>query len=409
MAEETLLGGYRVLDLAGELGVFAGRILADLGADVLKVEPPGGDDSRAVGPFWHDEPHREKSLFWFPYNAGKRSITIDLAVEDGRALLRHLVLNADFLVEGFKPGYLHGLGLGYQHLSRLNPRLIMASLSPFGQQGPYASYEASDLVGMAMGGFMYTHGDSDRPPVSFSHPQAYLHGAAEAAAACMIAHAWRERTGQGQHIDISVQEAVIWTLQNSAWFWDVQRVNLKRSGAVRRRADGVMVRTIWPCKEGHIMFPLGSQYAAMARWMDEEGGLEPELRGRDFSRLDTQHSSQADLEELAPSFTRFFKTKTASEMYDGAVKRRIMLMPVSSIADVLSYRQLKERAFFTEVEHPDLGRAVTYPGTFIRTTAAAPRRGGRPPHVGEDNEAVYIGEIGLSRREMTALKAYGAI
>ena len=404
-----MLGGYRVLDLAGEGAAFAGRILADLGADVVKVEPPSGDPARTLGPFWHDEPHREKSLFWSPYNAGKRSVTLDLEREDGRALLRPLVGAADFLVESFKPGYLDGLGLGYKALSRLNPRLIMASMSPFGSEGPYAQYEGSDLVGMAMGGFMYTHGDSDRPPVSFSHPQAYLHGGAEAAAACMLAHSWRERTGQGQHVDVSIQEAVIWTLQNAAWFWDLQRVNLKRSGAVRRRADGVMVRTIWPCKEGHIMFPLGSQYAAMARWMDEEGVLEPRFKGRDFSMLDTQHSSQAELSELVPSFTRFFKTKTAWEMYEGAVKRRIMLMPVSSIADVVGYRQLKERQAFVEVEHPDLGAVVTYPGTFIRTTAASPRLCGRPPRLGEHSEAIYVGELGLSRGEMGALKAWGAI
>jgi len=157
---EFLLSPYRVLDLTDERGLLCGKILADLGADVIQVEPPGGSSARNLGPFYRDQVHPEKSLFWWAYAANKRGITLDPGTADGKRLLLRLVKDAHFVIESYPPGYLAGLGLSYQELAATNPSLVMVSITPFGQGGPYAHYKAPDLVGMALGGFMYLTGDA---------------------------------------------------------------------------------------------------------------------------------------------------------------------------------------------------------------------------------------------------------
>ncbi|MFQ5934539.1 MAG: CoA transferase, partial [Dehalococcoidia bacterium] len=162
MGASGLLSPYRVLDLADETGILAGKVLADLGADVIAVESPGGNPVRRLGPFYKGRPHPERSLVWWAYSSGKRSVTLDLEAEDGPTLLKQLVETADFVFESFPPGYLDRLGLGYKALKQVNPRLIMVSMTPFGQDGPYASYQGPDLVGMALGGLVNLTGDPDR-------------------------------------------------------------------------------------------------------------------------------------------------------------------------------------------------------------------------------------------------------
>ena len=209
-----MLSPYRVLDLTDARGLLCGKILADLGADVIQVEPPGGNSARGIGPFYHDEVHPERSLFWWAYTENKRSITLNLTSRDGQALLKRLVKTADFVVESGAPGELAAAGLGYDTLAALNPALIMVSITAFGQDGPYAHYKAPDLVGMGLAGFMYVTGDPDRPPVRVGFPHFYLHGAAAGATGAMLAHAQRTLTGQGQHVDVSCQEAVARALAN---------------------------------------------------------------------------------------------------------------------------------------------------------------------------------------------------
>ncbi len=168
------LKGLRALDLTDDKGFLCGRMLADLGVDVIKVEPPGGDPSRMIGPFYRDIAEPEKSLYWFAYNANKRGITLKLDREEGKEVFKKLAERTDFVIESFPPGYLAKLGLDYASLTAINPRLILTSISAFGQSGPYADYKAPDLVGMAMSVLMYLCGDPDLPPVRISFPQAYL-------------------------------------------------------------------------------------------------------------------------------------------------------------------------------------------------------------------------------------------
>jgi crotonobetainyl-CoA:carnitine CoA-transferase CaiB-like acyl-CoA transferase len=202
-----MLSPYRVLDLTNERGQLCGRILGDLGADVVLVEPPGGSRSRH-GPFYKDEPHPDRSLYFWAFNWNKRGITLDLDGADDRGKLRRLVAGADFLIESETPGYLAGRGLGYKDLSAINPALIYISISAFGQGGPKAKYAESDLTVVAAGGPLLLTGDADRPPVRITLPQAYLHACADAAAAALIAHHERVRSGLGQHIDVSAQQSV---------------------------------------------------------------------------------------------------------------------------------------------------------------------------------------------------------
>ncbi len=199
-AQEQLLSHYRALDLTDEKGMMCGKILADLGMEVIKVEPPGGDPARNIGPFYHHQPHPEKSLFWFFLNLNKRGITLNLDTEDGRQIFKRLAQKVDLIIESFPVGFLGRLGLSYSDLSQVNRQIILTSITGFGQTGPYKDFKAPDLVVMAMGGEMNLTGDPDRPPLRIGVPQAYLHAGAEAASACLAALWHREMEGEGQYI-----------------------------------------------------------------------------------------------------------------------------------------------------------------------------------------------------------------
>jgi crotonobetainyl-CoA:carnitine CoA-transferase CaiB-like acyl-CoA transferase len=202
-----VLSPYRVLDLTTERGLLCGQILGDLGADVIKVEPPGGSPARQLGPFYHDQPHPDRSLYWWAYNRNKRSITLNLDTDEGRTLFHRLADTAHFLLESDTPGALAQRGYGYADLAALNPALVYVSITPFGQDGPKANYADSDLVILAAGGPLTLTGDEDRPPVRLSVPQAYSHASGQAAVAALIAHHERQRSGRGQHVDVSAQQA----------------------------------------------------------------------------------------------------------------------------------------------------------------------------------------------------------
>ena len=196
-----LLSPYRVLDLSNELGFLCGKILGDLGADVIKIEPPGGEPARRLGPFYGDQPDPEKSLFWFGFNNNKRGITLNLESAKGRELFSQLVAKADFVMETFTPGYLDGLNLGYTTMSKINPRLVLTSITPFGQTGPYSKFKASDIEIMALSGCMSLTGDPDRPPLRVTFPQSYGWTGSYAAMGALIAHYHREQTGEGQQVE----------------------------------------------------------------------------------------------------------------------------------------------------------------------------------------------------------------
>ena len=420
-AAQMLLSPYRVLDLTDQRGLLCGKILADLGADVIQIEPPGGSPARELGPFYHDEVQPEKSLFWWAYAANKRGITLNIESAGGHHLLLKLVKDADFLIESFSPGYLGGLGLGYAALAEINPGLVMVSISPFGKDGPYAGYKAPDIVGTAMSGFMWLTGDSDRPPVRVSFPHFYLHGAAAGATGAMLAHAHRALTSEGQHVDVSCQQAVARTLAHAPQHWDVEGNILHRNGVYRQTSEDSLVRTSWPCKDGFINYSPGGGGAGVAAstrallaWMNEEGLGDEYLESVDWEDLGYGQMRAEIMTRAVEPLTRFFATHTRAELVAGSVEKRILLFPVSTQEDILAHPHLEARGYFQELEHPELGITATYPGIFIKDKdrdKESQRMGirRRPPLIGEHNQEIYLGDLGMSDGELSGLKAGGII
>lgn len=410
-----LLSPYRVLDLTDEHGILCGKILADLGADVIQIEPPCGSSARRLGPFYEDEAHPDRSLFWWSYAANKRSITLNLASRDGRALLQRLVPSAHFLIESFPPGHLERLGLGYDALAALNPALIVVSVTPFGQDGPYAHYRASDLTGMGMAGFMYVTGDPDRPPARVGVPHFYLHGAAAGATGAMIAHAQRVLTGRGQCVDVSCQEAVARTLASAPQLFAIEHTVIRRQGSYRQTGDTTFMRITWPCKDGFVNFQLSGGAGAgrsvnnLIQWMEEEGLGDPVLTGLDWTTLGYGMVTKELLDRVVPPVERFLMSHTKAELFEGAVKRRILLFPVATTRDIMQNTQLQARGYFRQVFHPDLSTMITYPGPFVRASATPLELRRLAPKIGEHNAEIYLDDLGLTREELVRLREAGAI
>ena len=413
--DEYLLGPYRVLDLTDERGLLCGKILADLGADVIQLEHPGGNPARRLGPFFNDEVRPENSLFWWAYAANKRSITLDIETVDGSYLLRKLVAKADFVIESFPPGYLAGLGLSYPDLQALNPGLVMVSITPFGQDGPYAHYLATDIVGMALGGFMSLTGDSERAPLRLGFPHFYLHGSAAGATGAMLAHAHRALTGEGQHVDVSCQQAVAKTLAHAPQSWDIEGVVIKRMGVFRQTSAETRVRVNWRCKDGYINYMLqGGSVAPSTRalfaWLDEEGMGDEYLNSVNWEEMGYGQVGTDMMDRIVGPLGRFFESLTKEELTKGSLERRILLFPVATPRDLLEHPQLQARGYFKELDHPDINTTVTHPGAFVSTMGAArvgPQR--RPPLIGEHNLEIYGEELGLSPEELSVLKQGGIV
>lgn len=416
----ALMAGYRMLDLSDERGMLCGKIFADMGAEVIKVEPPGGDPARTLPPFYKDDVDPEKSLFWFAYNTGKKSVTLNLNTADGRAVFQGLVKVSDFVVEAFPVGYLDSLGLGYEALSRLNPRVILTSLTPFGDREPGRSQQADDLVLWATGGMMAIMGERDRSPVRMNLLQSYFHASAEAAAGTMTAHYPRELTGEGQHVVVNMQACIVWTLMNEQAYPMLHGNSVQRNG-VFVGSEGMRQRTVFPCKDGYITLllaggPLAFSLRALIKWMEEKGMAPQWMVEKDWSMWGPATFMNAKGEEvqkeiyvIESAVTDFLMTMTKAEIYAGALKRRILLAPVSTVADITASEQLAARDFFVPISHEDLTATIRYPGPFAKLSVTPLNVAGRAPHLGEHNSAIYSGLLGYSNEKLITLRAVGAI
>jgi crotonobetainyl-CoA:carnitine CoA-transferase CaiB-like acyl-CoA transferase len=417
---EGLLSDYRILDLTDHKGIYCAKILADLGADVIKLEKPGGDATRNIGPFYKDIAHPEKSIYWWAYNTSKRGITLNIETADGKDIFQRLVETADVVVESFPPGYMDGLGLGYAALSELNPGIIMTSISSFGQTGPYKDWKADDLVGWAMAGQAYVTGDDDRPPCQVSFPHCYLVAGCHAASATLAALYYREMSGEGQQVDVSMQEAVLWTTLLLVQFWDVMKINLFRAGSKRSMGTSLF-RLAFPCKDGYVGFLIaGGQLASISmppliKWMAEEKMLGAFEDKKDWGakdwmqKVDAWALTQETVDAWENSLIDFFANKTKSEIYEKAREKGMIIYPVSTTKDLAENAQLKDRDFYVEVEHPELGETITYAGAPYKITEAHWRIWRRAPLIGEHNQEIYEEELGFSKDEMRLLKESGAI
>jgi len=405
------LSPYRVLDLTSEKGYFCGKILADLGADVIKIEPPEGDPGRNVGPFYHGQQDKEKSLLFFAYNTNKRGITLNLQTHEGQEIFKRLAKTADFVIESFHPGYMDKIGLGYSVLKDVHPRVIMVSITPFGQHGPYKDWKASDIVAIAMGGLSHITGSPDRPPARVSVDQAYVIAGTQGAMGAMIAHYYREATGKGQYVDTSTQESVVLSALTVPQAWDLQKFIWPREGAFMSRARK-RVRHLWPCKDGYIAWRLftgglGVKTRAMVDWMKSQGKA-GELAEINWQKLDLLTVPEGKFYHWQELFGEFFKTHTKAELCREALARGIVLIPASTPKDLLADSQLEARGYWEEVEHPELGTTLTYPGALYKSTEVE-WKFRRAPLIGEHNREIYEGELGFTEERLAAFKQSGVI
>ena len=408
------MGAYRALDLADEKGMLAGEILAGFGADVIKIEPPGGDPARNIGPFYHDIPDPEKSLHWFAYNRNKRGITLSIETSDGQEIFKRLVKSAHFVIETYPPGYMASLGLGYDSLSQINPSIIICSITPFGQTGPYKDYKSSDLVAWATGGMLYICGDPNRPPVRVNADLAYGQAGLQSAVAMIIAHHYWRKTGEGQHIDISLQECVtvlLWHMQHE---WDFNKRVMRRMGQNMPFAPGRSATVMFACKDGMVSWQMqaaqrGSWTRALVEWMAEEGMASEELKAISWEEVDSSQITPEEWFRWQSEFVKFFLTKTKAELLEQANKRVMMIYPSNTIKECVEDEQLAARNFWVEVEHSELEDSILYPGGPAILNEAPWHMSRRAPLIGEYNEEIYIDELGFSKEELVLLKEHNVI
>ena len=397
----AFLDCYRVLDLTDERGLLAGRILSDLGADVVAVEPPGGSTARACGPF-QEADGEPRSLLWDAYAAGKRGVTADLDDESGQALVRRLAASADFLIESAPPGRMAQVGLDWPQLRGLNPRLIYVSITPFGRTGPKAGYAAADLICWAAGGPLDPHRDELHGPVRISLPQAYLHAAADAATGALIAHHARLRTGRGQHVDVSAQASLgIATLGRVLAHavgdehpeWDKPRKRIDQSGS------GTGTRPIlkkWACKDGLAELHLGVGPAtggftnALFGWLADEGEPVAGFASMDWRQMPALAKAgtftDADMEHAREIIAAFLKRKTKAEILEAAIGRKLLCVPIYDTADVAGSAQLQARDYWADVG--DGHRRRRLPGRLAKTSVHAPVVSRAAPMPGEHGPEV---------------------
>ena len=410
-----MLSCYRVLDLTNAKGFLCGKALGDFGADIIKIEKPGGEPDRNMEPFYHDIAIPEKSLYWFAFNANKRSITLDIETADGREIFKKLVKTADVVIESFTPGYLDKIGLGYSVLSEINPQIVLTSISGFGQKGPYRDYNDRDLAVWALSGYMYITGEPDRPPLAPSYPHAHLIGAMNGAIGTMVALAHRRITGRGQQVDASSHQGLCFAISIETKLpWALQKVNVTREGRDRMRIfakDGqVKIPLLWECKDGSVafFFWVGPNFIkhneSLVEWI-RESGVDPGLLGTwDWSKEGWNKYTVEEVKEIRRTLETFFMRHTKMELHDGAMEHRIQLTPVLTLKDLLHFPLFTEREYWREVEHPELGTKITYPGGFVKVGVGDCGVRYRAPLIGEHNDAIYHGEMKMSREDMVNLK-----
>jgi CoA:oxalate CoA-transferase len=404
----TALDNIRVLDISdGISGAYCTKYLADYGADVIKIEEPNtGNTTRHMGPFFHDEPHREKSLLYFYLNCNKRSVTLDISKNTGKKIFLELLVKMDVLVENFQPGYLEQIGLTYEELKQKFPNLIILSLSSFGQTGPRSSHFGNDLIYYAMSGIMHISGAYGRSPLKHGHPQSYYMAGMTAAYTVTAALFSRLTNNSGQQIDVSLQE-----VSTSHHYNGPTRYSY--TGAVESRATkiegssfkGVKFEGIVKSKDGYIgassqqgrQRPLFSTYAEM---LDI-----PELSDEKFSTNTGRIENAQELDEiLLPILEQWNKY----DYFDKTMSEGWVTGVVQTPEDLLNCPQLKNREYFIEVEHPIIGK-ITIPGEIFRLPNCPWKFTRTAPLLGQHNTEIYCQELNYNKDDVIILRQGGII
>jgi len=397
----NLLKGIHVLDLADEKASFCSKLLADLGAVVIKVEKPTGDPSRDIGPLLGDSPHSQKSLFFFHNNTNKLGITLNLEHEDGKKIFLKLLQKTDIVVETFPPDYLKKEGLGFDVLSLENSRVIQVSVTGFGKGGPRSHYKSCDLVASAFGGQMSVTGSALTPPLKPFGEQSYYTASLFAAVSILLALRKRTQTGKGEHIDISLQAATVSTLDHVMVRYFYENTIAKRQGGMYWNRSFCILS----CKDGHFLLAPFQQWETLVEWMDSEGMAE-DLKDEKYREEAYRNSHIDHILEVLEQWTG---THTAQELFESGQLMRFPWAPISSLKEVLTNPQLKAREFFVNVDHPEMKKSISYPGAPYRFNGSSLSRWKRAPLIGEDNVRIYQGELGLSDKELQRLSSLKVI
>lgn len=411
-----MLSPYRVIDLTDEHGLLCGQILADLGADVIRIEPPGGSSARRLGPFAGEVADPERSLFWLAYARNTRSAVLDLDTVDGQAALRRLAATADFVIESAGPGVMARRGLDAATLLAAHPALVYVSLSPFGQDGPRAQQPGGDLIALAAGGVLALNGDADRAPVRISVPQADLHAAADAALGALIALHARLRSGRGQHVDVSAQHSVTLATQANILASAVGFVPPQRwAGGVR--LGPISSRLVYPARDGHvsITFLFGSSIGPATRrlmhWIHDQGGCDAATRDKKWEafqeQLMTGEETFDEYERVKQLVADFTRTRTKAELLEAAMQHHLLIAPVATPGEVADNPHFAAREFWRTHAQPGLTEAVRYPGPFAKFGASPLAYRRRPPTLGE-HTAEVLGEAAERTPAVSAASAEGA-
>ena len=400
------LDGLRIIEIASPLTSYCGKMFGDLGADVLLVEPVDGCRMRREAPFVANQPGLGSSLAFAYHNTSKRGITLNLECAEGQALFRRLAAKADLVLEGEQPGAMARRRLGFDALASGNRRLVMTSITPFGQDGPYAQFVAEDLIGLAMGGLLYLGGYPDTAPTRVWGNQAYLCAAMYGAVAAMLALTHADLAGEGQHIDVSMQECVVMAMETAVQYVDLEGTIRKRYAGEQRFAG----TGVFECEDGYIYMMAGGIGAnkfwpSSLQWLIEEQVSSVErLRGPEWEKIDYLQTEEAK-RIFAEVFGPWAKHRTKAYLYHEGQRHHIPLAPINTTADIVASRQLEHRRYFVHVPHAKRSEPLLMPGAPYLLSATPWRISRRAPELGEHNAEVYDA-LGLGTGELQRL--YGA-
>ena len=392
------LEGVKVLDLSEDIaGSFCARLLADYGADVLKLEPPRGAALRRMGPFFQDDPHPDKSLFFLVVNLNKKGATLNLETVTGQAILKRLVPHVDVIVESYRPGYLASLGLGHEQLQELNPALTMTSVTPFGQEGPYSQYRGEEIVNYAMGMIMSISGVQGREPLKHGGFQAQYEGGLFAAATTSMALFGSEFTGRGEHIDVSITECIASTMMATQTMYPFMG-----GTQVRRRASGSMFGHPMPCEDGWIIVQTGGG----ASWEDlSEFFQSPEMLDERFAN---RAQRAVNGEELDRIVIDSIKERGKWDLFPKAAEYRMLFGLVQTPSELAQCPQLESRNFYREIEHPVMGK-LRVPAELFKLSETPYQLNRASPTLGQDNREIYVDGLEYDEQQYTRLRQLNVI
>jgi crotonobetainyl-CoA:carnitine CoA-transferase CaiB-like acyl-CoA transferase len=401
VSDAGALAGLRVLDLTNYRAQLAARLLADMGADVIKVEPPGGDAARRIGPFLDDLPHRDRSLFFWFYNLNKRSLTLDLDHPRGRDLLLALARSTDVIVESFAPGTLATMGLSWEVMHRENPALVLCSIAPFGQTGPYRDFAADDTVLTALGGMLYVNGFPGHPPVRPLGLQAYHSASYYGAIAIMTALLARDRSAKGSWIDLSMQEATAAAVEHVAGSYFERKIAEPRRGTLHWSR----FFRVGKCRDGYIMHCTLGDWTSLVEWMKGDG----KAQDLDQPMYNEVMNRYTHAEHVFDVLDEWVKDYARDELLERAQLLRLPYATVRPPEALFDDEQLAARGYFVEVEHPELGPKFRYPGAPYLFNGTPWRAHRRPPLTGEHSAEILRDSLGLEFDEIGELAAEGVI